>query len=670
VPTFKLTSATVRGWSPIADATVEFPAHGVVLVLGENTGGAGRSVGAGKTSLGLALARCLTGLNRAGDAHMLQQRTQGKTHVTVNGTFADKPMCVELGYKHAGLSKTGEGLRFTLGDVVTMRADVNATRRELAATLGLSSQLAGWTTFVDGDKIKFGDLSHADALDLVMDALRQPNWTDAQRQAREALQAAARNLEISQANLRDLTAERARVDARLATATNTLADEEDKLASARELYDGRRQAATWFDAGWARYATATRVQQTTTRTALTAARAALTAAQTARDDADDAVAVTQESLRKALDDAQARVNANEDQLRRLTDAMTARERELGRMRQQHRTSTDKCPTCNQTWRSAEEKRAHLATELDLLQTALNQATADRDACLRDNTDAHDTDMQTIVDITSQLKVGRAEALAAPNAAVARATASVQAAERKVQHADDVVQHADGRVRVASRRLSGVKPLSDAQVAAARASCDERRGQLADLDVKLTAAATDIADWDAATRVRRYWVDGFGPGGIQNMVLQGVLPQLNATAAAVSQVMTRGTVGVTFHAARTLASGSARPELEVKVANRHGSPSVNTSSKGESGLINLIIAETLCQVGLVHRRVGWRWFDEVVNNQDDVIRGHIFNYLRTMAAREQILIFVVDHHADAAMYADHVLTAVKDPQTGLTVYRWD
>jgi len=124
-------------------------------------------------------------------------------------------------------------------------------------------------------------------------------------------------------------------------------------------------------------------------------------------------------------------------------------------------------------------------------------------------------------------------------------------------------------------------------------------------------------------------------------------------------MTGGTIEVTYDTSRELAKGGSSSELVINVKNKIGSSRVEGSSKGESGLTNLIIAETLSEVGSVSNRIGYRWYDEILNSQDQVVRRSILTYLKDLAHRLNILIFVVDHHHEAASYADYVLVAEKN-----------
>ena len=198
--------------------------------------------------------------------------------------------------------------------------------------------------------------------------------------------------------------------------------------------------------------------------------------------------------------------------------------------------------------------------------------------------------------------------------------------------------------------------------------EERQRALENAKLAVETTAADLALDEQALKVVQYWYKAFGPTGIPNMILTDAVPLLNRVAQRISTLMTGNTLQVTYSTVRELVSGESRAQLVTKVVNRIGSKRLEGSSKGEGGLTNLIIAENLNEVGQVSNRVGFRWYDEVTSNQDPVVRRSIFAYLKEIAHRMGILIFVVDHHVEAASYADYVLLAEKSKEYG-TTYSW-
>jgi DNA repair exonuclease SbcCD ATPase subunit len=162
-----------------------------------------------------------------------------------------------------------------------------------------------------------------------------------------------------------------------------------------------------------------------------------------------------------------------------------------------------------------------------------------------------------------------------------------------------------------------------------------------------------------------------PPRVKNMVLRDAIGPLNKEARRVSASMTGGTIEVRYNTTRELASGLEKAQLNIEVDNKLGDKDLGGSSKGEAGLTNFIVAETLSEVGQVSRRVGYRWYDEIVPHQDPRVCHSIYSYMKEAADRLGIVIFLVDHNPVAANYADHVLIVEKagSGNKSISTVRW-
>jgi len=205
--------------------------------------------------------------------------------------------------------------------------------------------------------------------------------------------------------------------------------------------------------------------------------------------------------------------------------------------------------------------------------------------------------------------------------------------------------------------------SDADLRAAEATLSDRQKALKGAQAALEEAAAALVGDQATLKVLEYWNLAFSPYGIPNMVLRDAIAPLNKEARRVSAAMTGGTIEVRYSTTRELASGLEKAQLNIEVDNKLGDKDLSGSSKGEAGLTNFIIAETLSEVGQVSRRVGYRWYDEIVPHQDPKVCHSIYSYMKETAHRLGILVFLVDHNPVAANYADHVLIVEKKGDDG-------
>lgn len=225
---------------------------------------------------------------------------------------------------------------------------------------------------------------------------------------------------------------------------------------------------------------------------------------------------------------------------------------------------------------------------------------------------------------------------------------------------------DSAVEAASATLADLKTElalhekgpsdSDLRTAEARVADRLETYQKAQQDAQLAKEA--LAQEKETCQTLEYWTGAFSPYGIPNMVLRDAIAPLNKEARRISAAMTGGTIEVRYSTVKELAKGVEKAQLNVEIDNKLGDRELAGSSKGEAGLTNFIIAETLSEVGQVSRRIGYRWYDEIVPHQDPKVCNSIYEYMKDVANRLGILVFLVDHNPVAANYADHILLVEK------------
>lgn len=186
------------------------------------------------------------------------------------------------------------------------------------------------------------------------------------------------------------------------------------------------------------------------------------------------------------------------------------------------------------------------------------------------------------------------------------------------------------------------------------------------EARLAETAQEVSDSFEYAKIANYWVEAFGATGIPNMIIDETIAPLNAISKQLGLRMTNGIIEIVYGTQRQLNSGESSNELTINVNNKFGSKSVHGSSKGERGIVNLVIAETLAEIGNIAARVNYAFYDEITQSADPKLRRDVFSYLREKATNR--LMFVVDHALEVASYADKVLIADKSPE-GITTYAW-
>ena len=234
----KLKRLTVRNWMKLKENVIDFPESGLVLVVGVNSAsrGALASVGSGKTAVGEAIVRTLLGVRgRFTDYKECSTDERGDTYVKLEADLRGQPLIIESGYKTKEFPDSpGEALRYTYGDKVGIqRSTLDETRAEIDAMLGINSDLAEWTVFIDGKKLDFSDskrISQEDLVNLLMSALAQPPWTQ--------------YFDRSKKVFNQFTQAASTEQSKHAAALTKLQDAEEDLASAKQDLEGERNVYT------------------------------------------------------------------------------------------------------------------------------------------------------------------------------------------------------------------------------------------------------------------------------------------------------------------------------------------------------------------------------------------------------------------------------------------
>ena len=638
----------MRNWMTVREADIEFPEKGLVLVMGNNpaSGGKMQSVGSGKTGVGEALARALADVNGrftnlghyssddAGNKDMLVQ---------VDTLLHGKPFTVEMGYKCKELSQTGEGLQFTYGDQPPVqRGHIAETRKEIVSALNITPDLASWTVYIDGDRLKFNRMSERDSVGLLMTALRQPSWEDINKRVAKLATDARMTVQQHKGMVEHHQREQVQNADSIAKARRDLEAEELRVAQAAKQME-EQAAKTQEEANFR----AAQIAQFTTRMKEIKKKIKLL------EDQYQVAHATAEKQKAALQTKISEIQLGRGEfVEKRATAMTLIRTLTQKLNEMQSVPTN-CPTCGKPW-----DKAHGVGEIKAQKAAIAAQEIVRDAAL-----------DGLARLDEEVKAVRQQidAIGASDTGKVQHQESV-ALSYEYEENERNVANTNTDITRLSLRLQTLKQGPDrSRLDSYAAILNERTAKAVKIKADLEKTATELAEAEELVKVLSYWAEAFGPTGIPNLILAEAIKPLNQIAQRISKLMTGGTIEIVYDTSRKLASGKTSSELVIHVNNKIGSKRLEGSSKGESGLTNLIIAETLAEVGSISSRVGFRWYDEVLNSQDPVVRQSILSYLKDLAERLGILVFVVDHHAETANYADYVLVAEK--KVDGTSYYW-
>ncbi len=641
----RIQSITLRNWATVREDTITFPEYGLILVNGQNLTGHGKlkSVGSGKTALGEALSRALLGVpGRYAKIGHYSYKDEGNTYVAVNATLNGSKLLVENGYKCAEVGSTGEGLRYTIGDNAPIeRNRTTVTREDLSNAIGLPPKLAEWTVYVDGDSLKFNRLSQADTVHIVMSALNQPSWDVLHGKVKKASSAFKSDL---------ISEQRAQEEARsnVEEAKEALEEAKEDLKEAEESYADelkkRKPEIKKAEGDIAALAESVK-----------GFREDMKRIKKSIADAEVKVAEKHEALRKELLEVKSKAKQARHDRDKWVSVRADRKADLSASKKALKDASgepDVCPTCGKDWdkKHSEDEIKRLKAAKKKAEESWNEA---EDACL-----AWDSTLDELDD-----KMDGVEAKLEDNGSneVRKLSLKYESAETSATRSENEITALETKIKSLSEEVT------DAEVVQAKVIVKERRKALRSCEDRLKKAAEMLAEAEQVSLIGDYWSKAFSPAGIPNMILRDAVRPMTAISTRISERLTGGTLAINYSTSKELKSGESRAELIVDARNRYGSVRVEGNSKGESGLTNLIVSETLAELGNVPSKVGYRWYDEVINSQDGVVRHNILTYLKEVAHKRRILIFLVDHHEETEKYADYVLTATKE--TKGTTFKW-
>ena len=165
-------------------------------------------------------------------------------------------------------------------------------------------------------------------------------------------------------------------------------------------------------------------------------------------------------------------------------------------------------------------------------------------------------------------------------------------------------------------------------------------QYAETDLKRTEAETKLKEMSEERELYEQLATAFGRTGVQALLVESALPELEAEANRLLGRMTDNAMHLTLQTQRIPQRGEPVETLEIKVADALGTRSYETFSGGEAFRINLALRIALSK--LLAQRSGaplpTLFIDEGFGTQDTTGRERILDVIQSIADDfERILI---------------------------------
>lgn len=181
-----------------------------------------------------------------------------------------------------------------------------------------------------------------------------------------------------------------------------------------------------------------------------------------------------------------------------------------------------------------------------------------------------------------------------------------------------------------------------------------------LDGKRDTIARNKSTRDSVHRDYLFWLKGFSNAGIKSLILDSVVPELNATANKSASLLMDDQASFRFSTQKGLKSGELREAFDVQITMANGVTRYHNLSGGERRRVDLCVASAIHQ--LVCDRVcitNLLVMDEAFEAVDEVGVDRIRSLLVNMA-RDVESMFVISHLPEvSSTIGNHIIIRKRD-----------
>lgn len=309
---------------------------------------------------------------------------------------------------------------------------------------------------------------------------------------------------------------------------------------------------------------------------------------------------------------------------------------------------DRCPVCRTGLRGPSAER-HLGAERA---TVLEEAA--RVATYKEDLVALEKEVQATDEKISELRehdVGKI------NTEIEKAEIRLAGIEHAIATARQLISQARAR-KADLERIKAEPNLYTHELGIARGTRKALRDRMAVIRGEIERLSAELAHWE-------FWKRGFSPQGLPSFVLDGVMPELTERANHYLDVLSDGTISVSFSTQRELTS--SKGEYRDEITTTWTIEGVEGCNPSHGQWRKIEIAADLALMDLALRQdagaLDFLALDEVLDGGLDAVgRQRLITLLHELRQRKGT-IFVVSHDADLAGVFDRSIVVCK--QNGIS-----
>jgi len=217
-----------------------------------------------------------------------------------------------------------------------------------------------------------------------------------------------------------------------------------------------------------------------------------------------------------------------------------------------------------------------------------------------------------------------------------AQAEIVAVERQLQELADI----PGRLAAIELQTKELEERHE-QMTYAKAACESEIERLEEMERQTEARRRRLAETRRAQSIYDELMVAFGKRGVQALLIDAVLPEIEQVANELLARMTGNRMHVTLETQRTTQKGTVQETLDIKISDEWGTRSYEMFSGGEAFRIDLALRIALSK--LLTRRAGAPLatlvIDEGFGSQDATGRERLMEALRAIQDDFQCLLIV-------------------------------
>jgi len=624
---------TAKNFMSFKEFTLTFPTNGLVFVGGEiEKGTISSSNGAGKSSVFEALCWGLYGQTlRNVDKGDVVNRDAGKDCM-VEVMFEDDHGEIAIVRRYRSDKKFQHSLLFYKGDKELTSSEAKETQAIIDSVLGLNWSVFS-TAVVFGEKAqRFTEARDAEKKKIFDEILMLQKYQDAQKQVREDLH------KLKETSSEYDTKRKAAEEGHRAVC-ETLARREEELNQLEV-----EKANVEKHLGWLR----TGLEELRTQLGTKMAEAEAGRKEYNELDAENKSIFTMvQKLEREKQTALSEVT-NTGMSKKVLLATTnggIRDLETKKSNASRLKAGVQCPTCGQsiTPDSLAGVSAHFNEEIAKLkvqQTGLLDEVSKWEAEERKIRSKYDKEIAGIV----ATKTSMDDTLSA-----LLKTYTSKALEAK---------QLEGKVLASETEITTLQKGMDEKEEALRKSVEYESERVAIYEATIAEIDQKLAEFAGEEKVLRFWEEGFGNTGIKSLLLDEIVPQLNARVAFYANALMDEEISIDFDTESMLKSGDLRDKFDIKIVMAGNRIDYASCSSGEKRRIDVAIL--LALQSLVYERGAANSnlivLDEVFDSLDRVGIERVVALLSEEASEK--LIYVISHLSEFRDYFQRELIIAK------------